>query len=383
MWSKATQRLLLKILWSELAGADISEYLKANVGTSVASQLYALAKAHDLGHIVASSFSKCGLLGDDDLSLKLKKQEMLSVYRFARFDAELSQVTSLFLENNIPFITLKGSYLREFYPVKSFRTSCDIDILIKEENIDFAVGLLVRQGYKNGERDYHNVTLYSPSDVTLELHFSITENIEKTDKILENAWDYALLKENGAYVFTDEFFVFYFFSHLAYHFLSGGTGLRAFADIWVLKNKMNVDLSVSSELLKQAGIYKFASAMWTLADKCFDDGELDGFYTSMLDFISSGGVYGTVENKVAASKNVGIISYSFKRVFLPFSAMKNIYPKLSKLPFLLPYYWCKRIFTKIFNGKQIHVINEAKTAKSIDKSRVKEIRSLCDRLEID
>lgn len=124
------------------------------------------------------------------------------------------------------------------------RTSCDIDILIYEEDLEVAINSLETKGYRCGERNYHDVSLYSPSKIHLELHFNIQENMDNLDAVLKDAWEYAVPTNTSQYAFSKEFFAFHIFAHMAYHFVSGGCGIRSLLDIWVLKHKMGISYSL-------------------------------------------------------------------------------------------------------------------------------------------
>ena len=137
----------------------------------------------------------------------------------------------------------------------------------------------------------------------MELHFNIQENIDKLDAVLKDAWQYAKLTDGSKYEFTNEFFVFYMFSHISYHFLSGGCGMKSLMDIWVMQHKMGVTYECAKGLLEKAGIYKFAAEISKLTEVCFSDKPKDEFSDTILSYILSGGVYGTSQNKIAVKKS--------------------------------------------------------------------------------
>ena len=132
----------------------------------------------------------------------------MSVYRNEQIKYAYNQICDIFNNESIPYIPLKGSVIRPYYPEESMRTSCDIDILVREENLKTAIDALVKKGFKCGERHYHDVSLFSEAHVHLELHFNIQENIDKLDAVLKDAWQYAKLTDGSKYEFTNEFFVF-------------------------------------------------------------------------------------------------------------------------------------------------------------------------------
>ena len=69
------------------------------------------------------------------------------------------------------------------------RTSCDIDILVREQDIDTAAQAIGEKlGYRYESKNYHDISLKSESGVHLELHFSLKENEENIDGLLSDCW---------------------------------------------------------------------------------------------------------------------------------------------------------------------------------------------------
>ena len=75
------------------------------------------------------------------------------------------------------------------------RTSSDIDILVKMEDLERAVALVKEKlSYEEkGPRLRHDASLISPSGVHFELHFSILEGIAALDR--EKISEVASLRE--------------------------------------------------------------------------------------------------------------------------------------------------------------------------------------------
>ena len=79
---------------------------------------------------------------------------MTAVYRYERINYELNCLTEALNQAEMPFIPLKGSILRQYYPEPWMRTSCDIDILVREEDIDAATQAIEKKlGYEYESRN--------------------------------------------------------------------------------------------------------------------------------------------------------------------------------------------------------------------------------------
>ena len=140
MSANTIQDIFIKILRSELTETELDDSVKEQLTPDVVSALYSLADRHDLAYIALSSLHKCGLKYDDAVYSKLDQKAIMSVYRNEQIKYAFAQICDTFDQSSIPYIPLKGSVIRPFYPQESMRTSCDIDILIHEQDIDFAVG---------------------------------------------------------------------------------------------------------------------------------------------------------------------------------------------------------------------------------------------------
>lgn len=376
------QDIFIKILRSELNETELDSAVKTQLTPDVISALFSLSKRHDLAHIVSSALNKCNLLTDDEAKKKYNQEEILSVYRYVQTEYTYEQIRGIFDKANIPYIPLKGSVIRPYYPKESMRTSCDIDILVKEENLDTAIEALTQNGFKCGERHYHDVSLYSPNQIHLELHFNIQENIDTLDTVLKDAWLYAVPVNETLYRFADEFFLFHIFSHMSYHFLSGGCGIRSLMDIWIMEHKMGISYTQAKDLLEKAGIYVFASEISNLVDVCFSDKSKDAFSDILLSYIFDGGVYGSSQNRIAVKKEntKNTFKYSMQRLFMSYRDMIIIFPILKKLPFLLPFCWIIRIIKMMFSGKMRTSITEIRTANKVSKSEMENIRLMKEKL---
>lgn len=79
-------------------------------------KLYKLSKSHDIAHLVGDALIKNDLIGDGEIKAKFQKQIMLAVYRYEKINYELGRLRKVLNEAEIPFILLKGSVLRRYYP---------------------------------------------------------------------------------------------------------------------------------------------------------------------------------------------------------------------------------------------------------------------------
>ncbi len=386
MEEKALQNLLIDILRSELTVTPINEDIKDKLTSEVIAALYKLSKAHDLAHIVSSTLGKLGLLGNDEISAKYQKQEMLSVYRCERINYEFKQICRVLDDANISYIPLKGSVIRPHYPYQSMRTSCDIDILVKESDLNIVSDALVSSlQYHAGDKCDHDISFNSPSGIHFELHFSLLEGDEKVDSILSRVWDYSQHDIGSKYIMNDVFLLFYHFAHMAKHFNNGGCGVRPFMDLWIMENKMGIDRHSANDLLERAGLDKFSDAAFALADVWFERKLHTSLTIDIQDYIMNAGVYGTFENQiiVTQSKKGNKFKHLISKIFLPYSEMKIYFPSLAKCPLLFPFYQVRRWFIIVARKNGVKgAISYIKMSNSISDESREHIRNLCRELGI-
>ncbi len=346
--------------------------------------LYELANRHDLAHIVAYVLKKNGLLPESEIGQKLQKSLYKAAFRIERIRYQEKELKEALNNAKIPFIMLKGAVIRNYYPEIWMRTSCDIDVLVKEADIEAAVNEFEKHGYIIGKRNYHDILLTSPANVHIELHFSILENMDNIDSVLKNAWDYAVPLENYEYEFTKEFFLFHIHAHMYYHFVGGGCGIRSLVDLWIIKQKWQMNYETINQLLKSVGIYTFAEKMDFLVEQIFSEQSYTLENEFLLSYIIRGGVYGTKVGGMAfkKQKNGNILLYSFKRIFLPYNLMKIVFPILRKTPILLPIFWVVRIFQAAFGTKRREASSEINIMKNITQNELEDIGKIKEYLDI-
>ena len=117
---------------------------------------------------------------------------MLAVYRLEKLNYELTKLCGALEQAEIPFIPLKCSVLRQYYPEPWMRTSCDIDVLVHEENLKRTISYLTEHlGYSYESQSSHDVSLFSKNRNHIELHYDILGDnvIDSVETVLKTIWD--------------------------------------------------------------------------------------------------------------------------------------------------------------------------------------------------
>ena len=99
-------------------------------------------------------------------------------------------------------------------------------------------------------------------------------------------------------------------------------------------------------------------------------------------YILSGGVYGTVDNRMSVrqAKSGGKLRYAWSRIWLPYGTLKTHFPSLDGKPALLPLYELLRWGKLLFCGGVTRSVNELRINHSIGKERSEEAGRLFSEL---
>lgn len=378
----------------ELAFSIISSVLFGNkapdltdVNDECLEKTYNFCMRYDMCSIVAFGLFKNNLITNSELRQKYQTENLSAVSRYERINFELERAKNLLENNGIAYIPLKGSVIRKYYPEPYFRTSCDIDILIRRSDLKKAVYILEKQGkYKLKCRAAHDVLLVSESKTSLELHFTlINTDFDRLEKVLNRVWEYVVKVEgrNFEYALTDEMFYFYYVAHMAKHF-TGGCGVRPFMDLSVLDSHLNINRNVLNSLLKEAGLIEFEKACRNLTGVWFNGLEHSELTKDMENFIFSAGVFGSLQNTVAVRqvKANGKRKYFFSRMFMPYDRLKKIYPSLEGKRFLLFFYQVRRWFYVIFHGRTKRTFREIKINNTLSEEQREKIIKMFGKLNL-
>ncbi len=337
------------------------------------TELGKFAARHDLEHFIGYGISK-GFIDTSEEKRNYYTNRMYSVaVRMERIDYEFNAICSLLEENSVHFIPLKGSVIKNYYPERWMRTSCDIDILVNEEDIERAISAINSEDrFTVGKRRYHDISLVSKNKINIELHFSIKEDMDNIDTLLKDAWEYAVPKENHRFYMhmTPEFFMFHIYAHTSYHFLHGGCGIRTLIDVYLLEKSFGYDKLILDGMLEKTGILFFRDELKLLSEVWFGGKVHNELTRVMQDFIFSGGVYGSLKNRLAINGcDKTPAGYFLERVWAPYDTMKKAYPVLNKHKYLLPLCQIKRWFGFIFSNRHKARVHEIKTFNSFEAEK--------------
>ena len=341
--------LMMVLLRSEITNIELDKSIFADLNEEDWTRLYYISKLHDLAHLVGNVVIKNNLLQNGEIRDKYDKQTITAVYRYQKIQYEFNSICKILNGAQMEFLPLKGSVIRQYYPEPWMRTSCDIDILVHEEDLKKAQFAIESQlHYKFEKKGDHDIGATAPSGVHLELHYRLNDvNIKrKSDIPLQRVWDYATEGENYCRSLRDEMFYFYHITHMAKHFENGGCGIRPFIDLWFLNRNLNCNPEEKAKLLAEGGLTTFSEVADLLSKVWLEGAEPTLISAQMEEYVLSGGVYGTQENQIAVyqNKKKGKLGYILYRIWMPYPSLCVLYPSLKGKRILQPFYEIRRWF---------------------------------------
>lgn len=368
------ESILFTLLRSAMFGEKVDDATKNACTPEMLEEIYKLADMHDVSHLAGLALDKLGLPETEWLT-RCRNRMLQAVYRYVRQDFEYQDVCRLLEQEHIPYIPLKGSVLRPYYPEAWMRTSCDTDILIHKEDLERAQSLIQdKLHYVERRVSPHDVSLISPSNELLELHFAIIEDfvLPKAREILENIWDYAVPVEGHTYQYAlpDDLFYYYHMVHMAKHVANGGCSIRFFLDTWILNHKVPHDRKEREAFLEKGYRLEFALAAESLSEIWFSNKKMDTNSYYFASYILRGGNFGNLSNRVALrrTKEGGKVKFLMTRIILPYDLIKYYFPILQEKKWLTPWYQIVRWWNLLTKGDLNHSISEVRAATSFDNS---------------
>ncbi|GEM_PF-4342434 len=252
---------------------------------------WVLHRAIDLApllyHILTTAGPSDDLKGPVRDSLKSLYKRQL-VRHLVQFN-ELDDLLQAFDEEAVEVIVLKGADLAfRFYPMVALRPMLDIDLLVREHDIERAEAILRRQGYEfhhtryEQDRDFwrtkyiHIPYVKQDTDmpVKLDLHFDIEKKGLQLKADVEDFWKHAVPLNGLPNVFclTEELLLLYLLWH-SYRHLYKELHIRLswWLDMaFVLKKSPEIDLIAVREMATGWGIYNHASLYLNLLAELFE-----------------------------------------------------------------------------------------------------------------
>ena len=226
----------------------------------------------------------------------------------------LREFTSYMEEIKVPFICMKGSVFRDYYPIPTVRSMGDVDIIIKPEDKETVDDIFVNKMGFTRFVDNHSVWTYYLKDFQFEVHnhmfyeelTSDFDYIEYFDHIFEHIHHDKVfdIESDYLYVPDENYHFLYLMTHTAKHIINNGSGFRAYLDmVMFTRNNNKLNWEWIREELKKMNLLQFTETCFALCERWFDvkmplpHKELDeSFFEEITEKTFNDGVFG-LDNK--------------------------------------------------------------------------------------
>ncbi|MCH5191169.1 MAG: nucleotidyltransferase family protein [Oscillospiraceae bacterium] len=283
---------------------------------------------------------------------KLRTSYMTNLMREASQSEESAELREIFTAENIDFMLLKGSHLKALYPVSEMRFMVDMDILVREKDLERARDIVLSRGYHLKMNNSKDIVLIKEPFLTVEVHKSLFTEEYFMHGYFANVWERAEQTDTNEYKMSANDLYVYTLAHLTEHYTSAGSCFRPMMDLYLMEKRIpSLNFEYITEQFRTIGIEKFAQNIRQLCKCMFEGAPKDKTMEIMENYIVLGP---PVKNADVASKAATSQKSKAKRIFetaFPnFKHMALKYPLLKKAPFLLPAYWVIRLFSYLFSS---------------------------------
>ena len=337
--------------------------------------IFEYAKFQSLTYMAYCAIRKSGFDIGDELEQEWSTNNLRILVSYFNQEYECERLCRELSDAGIRNMPLKGSLICKLYPAPEMREMCDLDILVKPEDLERVHNMMLADGYSYIEdhttshnREYHKLPY-----LNVEVHNYLMPRENPMFSYYENYWDRVATEDNSltcrmpwvdCYIFM--------IAHAYKHFFRVGTGVRSILDIYVMSEQLGdvLDRGLIDSEFEKLGILDFArgferlAACWFAEERTDVPKELQHYHYRVLES-STYGDNSLISKALklmqdgrtfeAAKRNM-----AFTKVFPSYAYMKSKFPSLKYVPFLLPIYWVIRwIKTVILKPKRIRAFFKA------------------------
>ena len=368
--------------------------------------LLRLARLHDVTAIVCSQLKSLSANIQPESKNEFIQAFSITVMRSTRIFEVQKTLDELFAEASINHLYFKGPEIARYYPVPEFRTMGDIDVLVRTEDREKAVAILMAHGATEVESSIA-VSEYIFCGAAVELHTNMIHEEVETGFGFQDyfaaAWDYAAITEQPfVWQLEATFHLIYVIAHLAKHFHDRGSGVRMFMDVAVLleKQKDMLDFERMMFQLKKMRLDRFFKRVLYL-NRCWfgksstlsEEGISEEVFETITEYVVTGGVFGYEatplenvalrklyhENRSESVQNAAT-KLLLRTVFPNNRQLEKMeyVPSLFNRKMLLPFAWLYRWFHSLLTRskytknrfRQLTNISEEKVQQIIKQERI-------------
>lgn len=314
-----------------------------------------------------------------------KQHTLLSSIKAIKDTAELSQLIHVLRERGIKTLLCKGIVLASLYPEPYLRVAGDIDLLIKQADMEKATEVLMSVGYKriksNDGREFEYFV--SKGGTVIDLQTKVWQSYATRNKAMSDEVEAVVWKNNIVFDYEGlscetlgvNEHLFYIICHMTKHFIGQGIGIRHLIDLslYIRRYVDDIDFNNLWEKLRKLKLEDFVKALILICTKHLGL-EIGGFLDNkevnekiveaLLEDIMDSGVFGAKNQERAFTKKAVMESYYIQQkskskfgilllnAFPPRKILDTKYSYAKAHPVLIPIAWIHRALRYIFIRKQ-------------------------------
>ena len=317
-----------------------------------------LIQSHHIAPIIYDGATRCGISPQSPTMQKLFQSYCKGFMVSETQMHALQQLYTAFDEAGIEYMPVKGCNMKSRYPKSELRMMGDADILFQPSQYDMIVPILDSLGFSY-QKELDPEIVWQSKELYLELHKRLLPSYNKDfDAYFGDGWKLGKIKSGSRYSMTPEDEWIYLFTHFTKHFRDGGIGCRHVLDLWVFRRAFpDLNEKYVKEELAKLQMLEFYENICDLIGVWFEELQENEKTRFITEFVFSSGSFGAIESKIISqtlreSKHSslafsGRLVHIWRVLFRSAEELKDEYPVLMKMPWLLPLIWVIRPFHKL------------------------------------
>lgn len=228
----------------------------------------AIAKDHAVVSLAYDGAVAAAAAVPEALLENWKKTLLRGVLHNERLLIAQDALLARFEEAGIPAVVLKGSSVARYYPQPELRVLGDIDILVREADLEAVAGIMEAQGYIKRESEHGFHIGYARAGACVEIHYHVTDfpdsaGGQAAEKVTAHFLEDIHPGTVGNHTFpvlSESHQAISLLLHMIRHMFSTGIGLRQLCDWAVYVSSVDPALFVGETipLLSQCGLLRYA-----------------------------------------------------------------------------------------------------------------------------
>ena len=323
------------------------------------SKLFSIAYRQGIINIIYRSLKHSDTGIPEDFLRLFQVEALRNIRTDYQQRSELKSLFESFEEAGIRYLPIKGILIKNLYPRPELRWMSDADIIIEKNSLEQVCPLMEKLGYAFKKGAPYEQT-WEKDDFQVDVHSSaLSRSYSFYEDYFADPFALANHTEGMCYQFGGYDMLLYSICHLAKHYLDDFGNLRNVIDLYYLLQDPSLNMKHVEQVLKEWRMDGFFEILRKTVTDWFSGAEMGEKSRLLLGHILKNSEKNT-EYKVFALRLVKFgnkenrrlkglrFRYFFASLFPPLREMRLAYPLLERVPFLLPFFWFRRILFGLF-----------------------------------